>query len=506
MDFEGWIFRGGHVARFQIDGQCVCEVLIENTEPLPERGLVTTLPCAGEKDFEEQFSKRLVYMTSMQTETLSEHLFLSTYKEMIEHARESDAIMSAWTDELGRPNLSLMDMQRYRNEVHLQGYHLRSDCGLATRSPAFFIDWSPLLLLATANELIPLPVDPSTRLLVGILTALGSMACWVITSLSFTTAGKRFGSTSVNVVRSVLAAIFLFFVVKQLSGSFFPFDLSLEILLLSLSGVLGLAVGDQLIFAAFNRAGPRLTLLVLNLVPVATAFLAWPTLGEPLNPFGWIGILLTIIGVAWVVSDQPKDVEKILKVDANYSPRLGITLALMGVISVSIGNVLAKQGMTPSESGDRIGALIAQDVRMLAGAAAIVFMAVIAGACARTIGTPPLPDPSKRPARSLAILTLLLGTALGPILGIILFLYSAALIKLAVTTTIVALTPIAILPFSHLVEHSPVTRKAVFGALLGVAGVVLLTFSEPVSSEDVSAADSTSEVVSSEKLHSMHND
>ena len=363
-----------------------------------------------------------------------------------------------------------------------------------------------MLLLATANELIPLPVDPSTRLLVGILTALGSMACWVITSLSFTTAGKRFGSTSVNVVRSVLAAIFLFFVVKQLSGSFFPFDLSLEILLLSLSGVLGLAVGDQLIFAAFNRAGPRLTLLVLNLVPVATAFLAWPTLGEPLNPFGWIGILLTIIGVAWVVSDQPKDVEKILKVDANYSPRLGITLALMGVISVSIGNVLAKQGMTPSESGDRIGALIAQDVRMLAGAAAIVFMAVIAGACARTIGTPPLPDPSKRPARSLAIATLLLGTALGPILGIILFLYSAALIKLAVTTTIVALTPIAILPFSHLVEHSPVTRKAVFGALLGVAGVVLLTFSEPVSSEGVSATDSTPEVVSSEKLHSMHND
>ena len=77
-------------------------------------------------------------MTSMQTETLSEHLFLSTYKEMIEHARESDAIMSAWTDELGRPNLSLMDTQRYRNEVHLQGYHLRSDCGLVLRTQTLF--------------------------------------------------------------------------------------------------------------------------------------------------------------------------------------------------------------------------------------------------------------------------------------------------------------------------------------------------------------------------------
>lgn len=359
-----------------------------------------------------------------------------------------------------------------------------------------------MIILATANELIPFPVDPSTRLLVGILTAFGSMACWVITSLSFTTAGKRFGSTSVNVVRSVLAAIFLFILVRILSGSFLPFSLSFEIVLLSISGILGLALGDQLIFAAFNRAGPRLTLLVLNLVPVVTAFLAWPTLNEPLNPFGWIGILLTIAGVAWVVSDRPKDIEEIIKVDANYSPRLGITLALIGVVSVSIGNVLAKQGMTPGDGADRIGPLVAQDVRMLAGAAAILFMAAIAGASSRAIGTPPLPDASKRPSRHIAVAALLAGTALGPILGIILFLYSAALIKLAVTTTIIALTPVAILPFSHLVEYSPVTRRAVFGALLGVAGVVLLTFSEPITVVEIEGVIPLPQAMGSETVHS----
>jgi hypothetical protein len=74
----------------------------------------------------------------MQTETLSDHLYMSTYKEMIEHARESDAIMSAWTDDNGRPNLSLLDVQRYRQEVHLQGYHLRSDCGLILRTQSLF--------------------------------------------------------------------------------------------------------------------------------------------------------------------------------------------------------------------------------------------------------------------------------------------------------------------------------------------------------------------------------
>lgn len=137
-DFEGWIFRGGHVARFQMDGKCICEVVTDRPEELPEGGLVTMLPCAGEKDFEEKFSKRLLYMTSMQTETLSDHLYQSTYREMIEHARESDAIMTAWTDEANRPNLSLLDVQRYRAEVHLQGYHLRSDCGLVLRTQTLF--------------------------------------------------------------------------------------------------------------------------------------------------------------------------------------------------------------------------------------------------------------------------------------------------------------------------------------------------------------------------------
>ena len=76
-------------------------------------------------------------MTS-ETETLSDHLYMSTYKEMLEHARASDAIMSVWTDEQGKPNLSLLDVQRYRLEVHLQGYHLRSDCGLVLRTQSLF--------------------------------------------------------------------------------------------------------------------------------------------------------------------------------------------------------------------------------------------------------------------------------------------------------------------------------------------------------------------------------
>ena len=74
---------------------------------------------------------------------------------------------------------------------------------------------------------------------------------------------------------------------------------------------------------------------------------------------------------------------------------------------------------------------------------------------------------------------LLVGTLLGPILGMILFLYSALLVKLALTTTILALTPVAVLPFNHLVDRAPITRRALAGAILGVIGVAILALAEP---------------------------
>ena len=117
---EAWVFRGGHSLRFQLNGFCLSEIVVEHIDQIP--------------DFEEKVADNLIYMTTMQTETLSDHLYLGTYKEMMAHARENDSLYAAWTDAAGKPNLSLIDVQHFRNEVHVQGYHLRSDCGLVLRT------------------------------------------------------------------------------------------------------------------------------------------------------------------------------------------------------------------------------------------------------------------------------------------------------------------------------------------------------------------------------------
>ena len=138
-EFEAWIFRGGHALRFEHDSQCMTEIISDQVDQLPERGQSGIFPCAGEKDHESTMGDNVVYLTSMQTEVLTDHLYLGTYNEMLEHGRESNGLMSVWTENAhSKPSLSLLDMQRFAEEVHVQSYHLRADCGLDLRSQSIF--------------------------------------------------------------------------------------------------------------------------------------------------------------------------------------------------------------------------------------------------------------------------------------------------------------------------------------------------------------------------------
>lgn len=133
-EFEAWIFRGGHALLFQHEGAYVTEIVTDRPDSLPERSIVTSLPCAGEKDHEESFGDRIEYITSVQTETLTDHLYSGTYSELLDHGRMCDGLMVQWRDEGNRLNLSMLDLQRHADEVHVQAYHLRSDCGLVLRT------------------------------------------------------------------------------------------------------------------------------------------------------------------------------------------------------------------------------------------------------------------------------------------------------------------------------------------------------------------------------------
>ena len=123
-EVETWIAPAGHVIRFELDGQAMTEAVLENGDHLPEHGLVHALPCLGEKDFELEPEGRIGYVTTVQTESLTDNLFMATLREMRDFATEAQALSHEWKDAEGNVNLSILDVQKYKTEFHLQAYHL----------------------------------------------------------------------------------------------------------------------------------------------------------------------------------------------------------------------------------------------------------------------------------------------------------------------------------------------------------------------------------------------
>ncbi|XHC26154.1 hypothetical protein ABWH91_02050 [Phycisphaerales bacterium ac7] len=83
-EFEGWIMPGAHLMRFVHQGVCATELITAADQNFPNRGLVTELPCAGERDHEEDFGDNVKYVSTVQTEQLPEALYRDTYDELTE--------------------------------------------------------------------------------------------------------------------------------------------------------------------------------------------------------------------------------------------------------------------------------------------------------------------------------------------------------------------------------------------------------------------------------------
>jgi hypothetical protein len=137
-ELEVWLMDGGHLLRFERTTLCCSELLTAQETKLPEQGIVAGFLALGERDFEHRFTRdKVVYMNTIQTETLSENLFLSTHDEMLDYARTTDALVHRWTDE-GGDCLSMIDTQKFQNEVHAQCFHLMAQDGLVIRTQTIF--------------------------------------------------------------------------------------------------------------------------------------------------------------------------------------------------------------------------------------------------------------------------------------------------------------------------------------------------------------------------------
>ena len=293
---------------------------------------------------------------------------------------------------------------------------------------------------------------------IGEIAALITSVCFSATSTFFTLAGRRVGPLVVNRVRLILALVFLIATHWILLGHPIPVNAEPNRWMwLGLSGVIGLVLGDALLFQAFVWIGPRLSMLMMSLAPVLAAITAWIFLPEELNGGQITGILITIAGVAWVVLDQNGGAETPAK--KNYFR--GILLGLGGATGQAVGLVTAKFGLF----GD-FSPISANIIRMAAAAVALWSLTLLQRQAAETFQ-------SLRGDRR--VLWMILGGAFtGPFLGVSFSLLAVQRAEVGIASTLMALPPVFLLPVGYIVFKERFGWQAIAGTLLAIAGVAIL--------------------------------
>jgi drug/metabolite transporter (DMT)-like permease len=173
----------------------------------------------------------------------------------------------------------------------------------------------------------------------GELAAGTAAAIWAGSAIFYGQIGRQVAPLTLNLTKGLLAIGYLA-LTMVLTGDSFQLP-GQAVGLLSLSGWVGIALGDTVFFAALNRIGARLTLLINTLSPVATALLADLLLGEKLRPLSYLGICIAVAGVAGVIADRQREPQA-----ETHQYWLGINCAVVSALANSIASVLSRQAMS----------------------------------------------------------------------------------------------------------------------------------------------------------------
>ena len=291
----------------------------------------------------------------------------------------------------------------------------------------------------------------------GGLAALATSFFFAMTALIFAATGRMVGSQVTNRMRLVFALIYLVILNLILFHEPLPFSADASRWIwLSLSGVIGLSLGDTFFFQSLVSVGPRLGSLLLSLAPIFGSIIAWVFFGEILSPLQITGIVLALAGIGWVVMShqEPPDTP-------HGHTRRGVFFGVLAGLGQAVGLVLSKQGMFGEFSPFQ-----ANVIRMLAAVLFTWGWSIFEGQAGATIASL-----REKPH---VIRLIALGALVGPLLGVSASLLAVQHAEIGVASTLMALPPVLVLPISYFVFKEKIGWQAVAGTILAITGVAVL--------------------------------
>jgi drug/metabolite transporter (DMT)-like permease len=286
-----------------------------------------------------------------------------------------------------------------------------------------------------------------------ILSVLSALI-WAFAVILFRVAGKKVDAVSLNLFKIILALALLSLTMLGLGLPFFPPLSESHYVLLFLSGVVGIAISDTLLFVALNRLGAELTAIVdCAYAPFVIGF-SFLFLGERMNPLQTLGAALIVLAMALILQK---------KSDVQIPRRALLSGVGAGILSMffSAAGVLMMKPMLAEASP-----VWASFVRMLGGATAIgLFVAI---------------HPRRRaimaPLRSLKNMRILVPASfLGSYLSVVIWIGGMKFAQASIAAALNQMSTIFIFMLAAIFLKEKITIIKLAAVMIAFAGAILVS-------------------------------
>jgi drug/metabolite transporter (DMT)-like permease len=284
----------------------------------------------------------------------------------------------------------------------------------------------------------------------GALAALGSAIAWAVTSLLARTLMAELGSVGVNAVRSTIGGVILVAWVLMAAGpGVFAAISTRAWVLLALSIVVAIALGDTVFFESSRALGLARAMTISTTYPLGAALIAAAFLDEPVTLAIAVGALVTLAGLVLIVApwaERPPE-ERFW---------FGVGTAAVASLAWGISTVLVKPPLAEMD------AVTAQAIRLPLASAFLWLLPWARGA----------PRALARCGRSARARIVVLGVITS--VSSVMFVAGVKHAGVAVASVLSSTAPMFAIPLAVAFLGERLTARAVLGVAVTVGGIVVL--------------------------------
>jgi len=288
--------------------------------------------------------------------------------------------------------------------------------------------------------------------LIGILSAFGAATSWTYACFIWRSQTQKYKSIDINLIKNIIA--FLIFI-----PAFIKLSSTTElknILILLISGIIGIGLGDTFYLKSLQTIGTRKTLSIETLSPLMAALSGEFFINENLTTKSWVGIIIVSISL-FIILKKGNDFKAENPPLSEKNNFKIFAFPFLSVLCAVLGGLFSRMVFLQSN----ISPFITTEIRLLG---AIIFLITLKGFKINFF----LKNIEKKEQKRF-LLSILLGTNIGILLQQIVF----KTLPIGIGWALLSTSPVISLLFARN-EEREITKKIIFFTCFLFIGLTLI--------------------------------